>query len=128
MLFLASFLPWFRAEFQGFDAGDFNGWDVGFLWAGVPALLGILVAGVVLATKVGSAELPDLPVSWSQVVLGTGVLSALLVFAGTSLVVLQPRGFAAVNALLVVAWLVLAWRVGRTYAAMTQQPDSAAAA
>jgi AAA family ATP:ADP antiporter len=47
------------------------------------------------------------------------VLSALLVFAGTSLVALPPRGFAALNVLLVAAWLVLAWRVGRTYAAMT---------
>jgi AAA family ATP:ADP antiporter len=43
------------------------------------------------------------------------VLSALLVFAGTSIWVLQPRGFAAINALLVAAWLVMAWRVGHYY-------------
>lgn len=43
------------------------------------------------------------------------VLSALLVFVGTSVWVLQPRGFAAINALLVVIWLGLAWRVGRYY-------------
>jgi ATP:ADP antiporter, AAA family len=43
------------------------------------------------------------------------VLSALLVFLGTSVWVLQPRGFAAINALLVVIWLGLAWRVGRYY-------------
>ena len=55
------------------------------------------------------------------------VLSALLVFAGTSLLVLQPRGFAAINALLVVLWLVLAWRVGRYYTrlAETGQPVDA---
>jgi AAA family ATP:ADP antiporter len=56
------------------------------------------------------------------------VLSALLVFAGTSLLVLQPRGFAAVNALLVIVWLVLAWRVGRTYAALTRRTDPAGVA
>ena len=52
------------------------------------------------------------------------VLSALLVFAGTSVWVLQPRGFAAINALLVVIWLGLAWRVGRYYKqlAATGQP------
>jgi AAA family ATP:ADP antiporter len=47
------------------------------------------------------------------------VLSALLVFVGTTMLTLQPRGFAAVNALLVVAWLLLAWRVGRTYGTLT---------
>jgi AAA family ATP:ADP antiporter len=47
------------------------------------------------------------------------VLSALLVFVGTSVLALHPRGFAAVNAMLVVAWLLLAWRVGKRYAAMT---------
>jgi AAA family ATP:ADP antiporter len=47
------------------------------------------------------------------------VFSALLVFTGTTMLALQPRGFAAVNALLVVAWLLLAWRVGRAYGAMT---------
>ena len=54
------------------------------------------------------------------------VLSALLVFAGTSVWVLQPRGFAAINALLVVIWLGLAWRVGRYYKqlAETGQPPT----
>ena len=56
------------------------------------------------------------------------VLSALLVLAGTTVLALQPRGFAAVNALLVVAWLLLAWQVGRTYAATTRRPKSAAVA
>jgi AAA family ATP:ADP antiporter len=56
------------------------------------------------------------------------VLSALLVFAGTAVLALQPRGFAAVNAALVVAWLVLAWRVGRTYAARAGRTESSAAA
>ena len=55
------------------------------------------------------------------------VLSALLVFAGT-LLSLSPRGFAAVNALLVLAWLLLAWRVGRTYDELTTKVRAAAGA
>ncbi len=43
------------------------------------------------------------------------VLSALLVFAGTTVLALSPRGFAMVTTLLVLIWLILAWRVGRTY-------------
>lgn len=54
------------------------------------------------------------------------MLSALLVFAGTS--VLAPaRGFAAITALLVVVWLTLAWRVGHTYASITQPTGPRAA-
>jgi AAA family ATP:ADP antiporter len=56
------------------------------------------------------------------------VLSALLVFVGTTWLTLQPRGFAAVNALLVVGWLLLAWLVGRAYAGKTRPTESAAAA
>ena len=46
------------------------------------------------------------------------VLSATLVFVGTTLIV-PPRGFAAVNAALALVLLVLAWRVGRHYKALT---------
>lgn len=76
LLFIASFLPWFGID--GFS-GSGNGWDVGFLWGGIPALLGLAAAGVVLATKLGDMKLPDLPVTWGQAILGAGVLSALLV-------------------------------------------------
>ena len=48
------------------------------------------------------------------------VLSALVVFVGTAWFSLHPRGFAAVNAVLVVAWLTLAWRVGRHYKRLTE--------
>jgi AAA family ATP:ADP antiporter len=47
------------------------------------------------------------------------VLSALLVFVGTTFLALHAQGFAAVNALIVVAWLVLAWRVGHYYQRLT---------
>jgi len=56
------------------------------------------------------------------------VLSATLVFVGTTVVALQPRGFALVNAVLVVGWLVLAWRVGRRYKALTVSTPAPAAA
>jgi AAA family ATP:ADP antiporter len=47
------------------------------------------------------------------------VLSAGLVFAGTTFVGLSSRGFAGVNAGLAVAALILAWRVGRHYSKLT---------
>jgi AAA family ATP:ADP antiporter len=56
------------------------------------------------------------------------VLSAALVFAGTALVALPTRGFALVNAVLVVVWLVLAWRVGRHYKTLTASSAAPSAA
>ena len=56
------------------------------------------------------------------------VLSAALVFVGTSVFTLHPRGFAAVNAAIVAAWLFLAWRVGRQYAQLTTQQAQKAGA
>ena len=69
LLFIASFLPWFGVE--GFNVHG-NGWDVGFFWGGIPALLGLAAAGVVLATKLGDVKLPDLPITWGQAILAAG--------------------------------------------------------
>ena len=55
------------------------------------------------------------------------VLSAALVFAGTFLA-LSSQGFAAVNAVLAVLALILAWRVGRYYKMLTAPTVPAAAA
>ena len=47
------------------------------------------------------------------------VLSAAVVFAGTTWFSLHPRGFAASNMALGAVWLVLAWRIGREYRALS---------
>jgi AAA family ATP:ADP antiporter len=53
------------------------------------------------------------------------VLSALLVFIGTGVLSIQPRAFAAVNAVLVLGWLALAWQVGRLYDVRSATPAGA---
>ena len=47
------------------------------------------------------------------------VSSAALVFVGTTFLALHPRGFAIVNAALVIVWLSLAWRIGKQYKELT---------
>ena len=96
LLFIASFLTWFSASSSvsgggdltdlGIDPADFsgslgsvNGWDVGFLWAGLPALLGLIAAAAVLLPKLSEVKLPELPIPWGQAFLGAGALAALLV-------------------------------------------------
>jgi AAA family ATP:ADP antiporter len=56
------------------------------------------------------------------------VMSAGLVFVGTTMLALHPRGFAAINALLVVVLLVLAWQVGRSYQRLTAERTHVASA
>ena len=54
------------------------------------------------------------------------VLSAALVFFGTNVMQLSPQRFAAVNAVLVLVWLVLAWQVGKIYMQRTAAVPAAA--
>jgi len=56
------------------------------------------------------------------------VLSAALVFVGTSVIVLPPRGFAMVNVVLVAVLGLLAWQVGRHYNALSTSGSAPAAA
>jgi AAA family ATP:ADP antiporter len=56
------------------------------------------------------------------------VLSAALVFVGTTLLALPSRGFATVNAALAIMALALAWAVGRRYRALTAERTTRPAA
>jgi AAA family ATP:ADP antiporter len=56
------------------------------------------------------------------------VLSAALVFIGTTFIALPARGFAAVNVALALVMLLLAWRVGRHYKKLTATSPAPAAA
>lgn len=78
LLFIAYFLPWFKVDGFG-DSVSWSGGDVGFLWSTLPMLIGLLLTGVVVASKMFDVKLPDLPVPWGQAYLGLGVLAALLV-------------------------------------------------
>ena len=78
VLFISSFLPWFSVEAGGISYGDGNGWDVGFLWGGIPTLLGlVMVAHVVLSNFAENVNLPDLP--WARVHMIAGIVAAALV-------------------------------------------------
>ena len=52
------------------------------------------------------------------------VLSAVLVFVGTTYLKLNARGFAMANVVLVIVWLMLALRVGRRYQALTSNREA----
>lgn len=78
VLFVASFLPWFKLDIFG-QTFTANGWDVGFFWAGIPALLGLAATASILASRLGDVQLPELPVGWGQAYFVAGAVSAVIV-------------------------------------------------
>jgi hypothetical protein len=85
LLFIAYFLPWFDVSVDSgiTGVGDFsesaNGSDVDFIWSTLPMLIGLVMAGVIIASKLFDVKLPELPVTWGQAHLGLGALAAFLV-------------------------------------------------
>jgi hypothetical protein len=86
VLFIASFLDWFTVEVEGGEffgdvsLGGGNGWDVGFFWGGIPALIGLaLVALVAIKAFSPDTKLPDLPIGWGQAMFIAGVIAAVIV-------------------------------------------------
>ena len=51
---------------------------------------------------------------------------AMTVFFGSAIVPLGTTGFAAVNVALAMAWVALAWQVGRTYRGLTAEAPAVA--
>jgi hypothetical protein len=85
VLFIGSFLPWFTVEVEGGElfsgaSADGNGWDVGFFWAGFPVILGLAMLAIVAVRAFSpDTDLPDLPFTWGQAMLGAGVIAAIIV-------------------------------------------------
>lgn len=81
-LLVFSFLPWYgySVKIAGFAtvSGSRNGWDY-FLFGIIPVLLAIAVAVVIYLQRFTAVKLPDLPIPWSQALLGASGLAALLV-------------------------------------------------
>jgi hypothetical protein len=76
--FIAAFLPWFSITVLG-RSGHASGWDIGFFWAGLPALVGLALAALLVAQAVAGVELPELPVTRGQALLGAGAVVAAIV-------------------------------------------------
>ena len=81
LIFIGVFLPWFKIDDLGFGVGgaSVNGFEY-FLQGTIPWLLAIAVAGVLVATKLGWLDLPDLPMPLSQILLIASGVIALLIF------------------------------------------------
>jgi hypothetical protein len=80
LVFLGTFLKWFKVDLGGFgDGGGVNGFHY-FFQGTIPWLLAIAVAATIIIRKlVPTVTLPDLPVPWAQAYLiACGVIAVLI--------------------------------------------------
>ena len=80
LLFIAGFLPWYSIDLG--PIGDFtrNGWQSpGAIWSFLAIIIGLVMAGSILAAKFGNVALPALGTfSYGQAYLAGGALVILL--------------------------------------------------
>jgi hypothetical protein len=86
LLLIFSFLPWFEvsADFgdgslvSGENLVTGNGWDTGFLWSGIPVILGlVMLAHIGLSRFSPDTTIPEAP--WGTIHLVLGAITAGLV-------------------------------------------------
>src|SRR6266849_2371721 len=80
VLLIDSFLPWYHVSVSlgvlGSVSANRSGWQSpGAIWSILAMLLGLVMAGIIVATRFTTVKMPVLPsgVTWARVQLGLGV-------------------------------------------------------
>jgi hypothetical protein len=86
LLFIDTFLPWYKVSYDlgvlGSGSVSRSGWQSpGSIWSILAMLMGLVMAGVVVAMRFGNVQMPALPagVTWARVQLGLGVAAAVFI-------------------------------------------------
>jgi hypothetical protein len=86
LILIASFLPWYEIDFGLEGIGDLsvsrNGWESpGAIWSILATLIGVAMAGSIVAMRFGNVALPDLggSMTWGMLYLGGGVVAVLCI-------------------------------------------------
>jgi hypothetical protein len=75
---IAMFLPWYGVDFPGGSLNN-SGWSY-FLGGIIPLLLIVLVAAKIAISKFSpQTKLPEIPIPWSQAILGASAAAAVIV-------------------------------------------------
>jgi hypothetical protein len=68
LVFIGTFMKWFKVDLGGFGGGSVNGFHY-FLQGTIPWILAIAVAVVLILKKLTTVSLPDVPMAWNQIYL-----------------------------------------------------------
>jgi len=112
LLFLSSFFAWWSWSEGPFSVSQ-DGWSApGSIWGVLLILIGIVMAGVVLATKLGNVQMPALPAGWTWgMVFGGGAALAvvLLLLKAWRIMAVDGGGFGVGFFIGLVATAILAY-------------------
>ena len=70
LMLVASFFDWYHADIEGIFSVGRSGWGApGSIWSVLAIIISVVLAGVVLAPKLGNVQMPALPenVTWGKV-------------------------------------------------------------
>jgi hypothetical protein len=70
VMLIASFLDWWHYSVSGFGSVGEGGWgSPGSIWSVLAILISIVLAGIIVATRLGNVQMPALPegVTWGKV-------------------------------------------------------------
>jgi len=94
LMLIASIFDWFSYSELGFSVGS-DGWSApGSMWSTLAILVSVILAGIVVATKLGNVQMPALPqnLSWGQVWGGGAALVALFMLLKLWRIMAYPVG------------------------------------
>jgi hypothetical protein len=102
LMLIASFLDWWKfnapdiADAFGFSGYGGSGWDApGSIWSTLAILISIVLAGVIIATRLFNVQMPALPqnVTWSQVWGGGSAAVVVLILLKAWRILALPSGY-----------------------------------
>jgi hypothetical protein len=65
LMLIASLFDWWHYSSGPFDVGQ-DGWSApGSIWGVLAILISIILAGIVVAVRLGNVNMPDLPAAWT---------------------------------------------------------------
>ncbi len=82
LLLIDSFLPWYHVSFGVLGSVSRSGWQSpGAIWSILAMLCGLVMGGIVIASRFTSMKMPELPagVTWARVHLGLAVAAAIFI-------------------------------------------------
>jgi len=97
-MFIASFFDWWHFSLDNLGEGASAGYDAwgdpGSIWSTLAVVVSIILAGIIIATRLGKVQMPALPPNWTwgQVWGGGGATVVVLMLLKAWRILAYPYG------------------------------------
>src|SRR5215211_2347038 len=94
LMLIASIFDWWHASLGVISVGQ-NGWEApGGIWSILAILVSLILAGIVIALRLGNMRMPDLPenVTWGKIFAAGGAIVLILMLLKAWRITAAPVG------------------------------------